>query len=126
MIRNPFRQKWQYGLKTNFHGSNLIRRATLSRTAGTKMPNRAMKRVFLILALTTAAGIGIIIGVGYAATMGVVGHFAPTLKSLPSDYGIEAETISFKSPDGLDLKGWWVSAQGNSASPATVILAHGK
>ena len=84
-----------------------------------------MKRVFLILALTTAVGIGVIIGVGYAATMGVVGHFAPTLKSLPNDYGIEAETISFKSTDGVDLKGWWISAQGNSGSPATVILAHG-
>jgi pimeloyl-ACP methyl ester carboxylesterase len=57
--------------------------------------------------------------------MGVVGHFAPTLKSLPHDYGIEAETISFKSPDGLDLRGWWISAQGNSGSRATVILAHG-
>jgi hypothetical protein len=44
MIRNPFRHKWRYGLKTNSHGSNLIRRTTLSRAAGAKMPNQAMQR----------------------------------------------------------------------------------
>jgi hypothetical protein len=44
MIRNPFRHKWPYGLKTNFHGSNLIRRAALFHAAETKMPNQAMQR----------------------------------------------------------------------------------
>jgi hypothetical protein len=42
MIRKPFRHKWQYGLKTNFHGCNLTRRARLSRATGTKMPKQAM------------------------------------------------------------------------------------
>ena len=84
-----------------------------------------MKRVLLILVLTTAVVTGLIIAVGYAATMGVVGHFARTFKSLPTDYGIEAKTISFKSVDGVDLKGWWISAQGNRDSLPTVILAHG-
>ena len=40
MIRTLFRHKWQYGLKTSFHGSNLIRRAKLSRATGTKTPNQ--------------------------------------------------------------------------------------
>ena len=84
-----------------------------------------MKRVLLILMLTTAVVTGSIIAVGYVATMGAVGHFAPTFKRLPKEYGIEAETISFKSLDGVDLKGWWISAEGNRASPVTVILAHG-
>jgi len=84
-----------------------------------------MKRVLLILVLTTVVVMGVIVGVGYAATMGVVGHFAPSFKSLPKDYGIEAETVSFKSVDGVDLKGWWISARPNPGSPATVILAHG-
>ena len=44
MIRNPFRHKWRYGLKTNSHGFNLIRRAMLSRAAGAKMRNQAMQR----------------------------------------------------------------------------------
>ncbi len=44
MIRNPFRHKRPYGLKTNFHGSNLIRRAELFHAAETKMPNQAMQR----------------------------------------------------------------------------------
>jgi hypothetical protein len=39
MTRNPFRHKWPYGLKTSFHGSNLIRRAALSHAAETKTPN---------------------------------------------------------------------------------------
>jgi len=43
MIRNPFRHKWRYGLKTNSHGSNLIRCAALSRATGAKMPNQAMR-----------------------------------------------------------------------------------
>lgn len=84
-----------------------------------------MKRVLLILVLTTAVVTGSIIAVGYVATMGAVGHFAPTFNRLPKEYGIEAETISFKSLDGVDLKGWWISAQGSRDSPATVILAHG-
>jgi hypothetical protein len=42
MIRNLFRHKWPYGLKTNFHGSNFIRRAALSRAAETKMPNQSI------------------------------------------------------------------------------------
>jgi hypothetical protein len=44
MTRNPFRHKWPYGLKTNFHGSTLIRRAALSHAAEMKMPNQAMQR----------------------------------------------------------------------------------
>ena len=43
MIRHPFRHKWLYGLKTNFHGSNLIRRAALFHAAETKMANQAMQ-----------------------------------------------------------------------------------
>ena len=84
-----------------------------------------MKRVLLILVLITVVVTGLIIAVGYVATMGAVGHFASTFKRLPNEYGIEAETISFKSRDGVDLKGWWIPAQGNPDSPATVILAHG-
>jgi pimeloyl-ACP methyl ester carboxylesterase len=84
-----------------------------------------MKRVLLILVLTTAVVIGLIIAVAYVATMGAVGHFASTFKHLPKEYGIEAETIHFKSLDGVDLKGWWISAEANRDSPATVILAHG-
>ena len=84
-----------------------------------------MKRVLLILVLITAVVTGLIIAIGYVATMGAVGHFASTFNRLPKEYGIEAETISFKSLDGVDLKGWWISAQGNQDSPATVILAHG-
>jgi hypothetical protein len=44
MTRNPFRHEWQYGLKTNFHGSNLIRRGALSHAVETKMPNQAMQQ----------------------------------------------------------------------------------
>jgi len=44
MIRNPFRHKWRYGLKTNSHGSNSIRHAPLSRATEAKMPDQTMQR----------------------------------------------------------------------------------
>ena len=40
MIRKPFRHRWLSGLKTNFPGSNFIRRAKLFRATGTKSPSR--------------------------------------------------------------------------------------
>jgi fermentation-respiration switch protein FrsA (DUF1100 family) len=43
----------------------------------------------------------------------------------PADVGLpRAETISFQTPDGLTLHGWWVPA-GASSSRATVILFNG-
>jgi alpha-beta hydrolase superfamily lysophospholipase len=41
----------------------------------------------------------------------------------PRDFGLQGETVSFHSTDGIVLKAWWLPAQG--APRATVIVAHG-
>lgn len=70
----------------------------------------------------------VVVGAGYLSTMNVVGHFAPSFGALPAQYGLESEAVSFQSLDGINLKGWWIPAQGVSHQPAalgTVVLAHG-
>ena len=41
----------------------------------------------------------------------------------PRDFDLLAETVSFRSTDGIPLKAWWLPAQGRPQ--ATVIVAHG-
>ena len=40
----------------------------------------------------------------------------------PSDYNLEYEKVSFKTNDGLTLKGWFIPS---SHSNATIIVGHG-
>lgn len=40
----------------------------------------------------------------------------------PSDYGMSYETAAFESPDGLELKGWFIP---NNQSNSLVIVCHG-
>ncbi|MEK6828366.1 MAG: alpha/beta hydrolase [Nanoarchaeota archaeon] len=42
--------------------------------------------------------------------------------SLPTDYGLEYENVSFKSTDNINLKGWLIKAE---KPKGTIILAHG-
>ena len=70
------------------------------------------------------------IAAGYLSTMSVVGHVAPLLKAVPAQYGLRTNEVSFLSLDGINLKGWWIPAQGTFPLPqhmglGTVILAHG-
>lgn len=75
-----------------------------------------------------AALAGLLVAVGYLGTMG--GIPSPALRKLgakPGDVGLDADTVSFRSRDGIDLKGWWIAALGGAgAARGTVILAHGR
>jgi pimeloyl-ACP methyl ester carboxylesterase len=82
-----------------------------------------MERWLITVGLAIAVLVAVVVAAGYLATMQVVGHLAPAFKSVPADYGLNAEVVSFQSLDGIDLKGWWIPAQGTAR--ATVILAHG-
>jgi fermentation-respiration switch protein FrsA (DUF1100 family) len=44
-----------------------------------------------------------------------------TSDKLPSEYGLEYESIEFSSTDGIPLKGWWIPAN----SSATIVVIHG-
>lgn len=86
------------------------------------------KRWLLGAAGGLAAIAGLLVAVGYLGTMG--GIPSPALRRLgtrPGDLGLTADTVSFRSRDGIDLKGWWIAAQqASGVVRGTVILAHGR
>jgi len=84
-----------------------------------------MRRFLITVCLLVVILTVLLTAAGYVATVEVVGRFAPTFKATPGNYGLETEVISFKSVDGIDLKGWWIAAQSRTAALPTVILAHG-
>lgn len=89
-----------------------------------------MKRWLVTLGLIGLVLAAVMIGAGYLSTTSAVGHFAPVLKVVPAQYGLRTEEVSFSSQDGINLKGWWIPAQGTFPLPqhralGTVILAHG-
>lgn len=93
-------------------------------------PEPRWKPWLIGLSLALLVLLAIFVVAGYLATMPVVGRFAPSFGAVPADYKLKAEPISFRSIDGIDLKGWWIPAQGNlpagqQAGRGTVILAHG-
>lgn len=68
-----------------------------------------------------AAGVGVLVVTGYVVTLPAVPSPASrTLGAAPPG----AESVSFWSQDGIDLKGWWMSA--GASAHASVILAHGR
>lgn len=40
----------------------------------------------------------------------------------PASFGLASEDVSFRSPDGVELRGWWVPAPG---AKGTVVMVHG-
>jgi dipeptidyl aminopeptidase/acylaminoacyl peptidase len=44
------------------------------------------------------------------------------IESNPADFGLEYADVSFPSPDGLTLRGWWL--EGGDDSP-TIVVVHG-
>jgi pimeloyl-ACP methyl ester carboxylesterase len=62
---------------------------------------------------------------GYVVTMAAFPSPASRrLGATPAAAGLAADVVSFRSRDGVDLKGWWMPALG--AARGTVILAHGR
>jgi uncharacterized protein len=88
-----------------------------------------MQRWIIKLGLGALVLAALVVGAGYLSTMSVVGHFAPSFKAAPAQYGLKSEAVSFQSLDGINLKGWWIPAQGSAPHQpgvlGTVILAHG-
>jgi pimeloyl-ACP methyl ester carboxylesterase len=51
-------------------------------------------------------------------------HFRDPLDGkTPASYGLKFHEIEFKSPDGIDLKGWYVPA--DKAAKGTIVYVHG-
>ncbi len=43
----------------------------------------------------------------------------------PQDYGLESEAISFKTRDGLTLRGWFIPTARRSDPKGTIVFCHG-
>jgi uncharacterized protein len=85
------------------------------------------KRVVWSAAVALFVIAATLVAVGYVATLpGVTSSALRRLGSTPADVGLAAGVVSFPSRDGIDLKGWWIPAQGVRAARGTVILAHGR
>ena len=46
-------------------------------------------------------------------------------KGNPADYNLEYENISFKTKDGLTLKGWFIQTKNTKAKNKAIIVGHG-
>jgi len=89
-----------------------------------------------LLAIFGALLVGGYLAAGYVRSNQWIGSHPQwrTLKATPSEYGLRAEVVSFRSEDGIELKAWWLPGQnGNEVRPGTgttrrpnVILAHGR
>jgi uncharacterized protein len=83
------------------------------------------KRIMRRVAWTILGILCLWLVVGYLATIPVVGNNAywRKLRAQPADFGLQAETVTFLSRDGISLKAWYIPAQGDPHG--TVIVAHG-
>jgi pimeloyl-ACP methyl ester carboxylesterase len=81
-------------------------------------------------ALGLAAGIGAGIFVGRVGLLGVailramIQGVRQPISHTPAQVGIPAQAASFRSDDGVDLRGWFVPAQAEHPAP-TVVFIHG-
>jgi len=64
------------------------------------------------------------LAVGYAASLPLMRRRAPDPTETPSDYGMDAQDVTFASRDGLALGGWWIPAA--SAARGTVVICSGQ
>jgi len=56
-------------------------------------------------------------------------HFPdPNDGKTPQDFGMTYQSVEFQSSDGIDLKGWWLPANGSSPGSAagTIVYVHGQ
>lgn len=63
--------------------------------------------------------------VGFLAITPVTGNhrYWRIFRAQPADFGLQAESVSFQSLDGIPLGAWYIPAQG--AARGTVIISHG-
>jgi fermentation-respiration switch protein FrsA (DUF1100 family) len=62
-------------------------------------------------------------GLAWSGSSKLMARRTPDPKASPSDYGLTYKDVSFKSHDGLTLRGWFILA--NSSAKGTVIFCHG-
>jgi len=84
---------------------------------------RRPTRVVLVLVLLAVVAY---LGISWKYADGVTRVVRDPLKKTPAYVQATYEDVSFKSRDGLDLKGWWFPAPGATAATKAVVMVHGK
>src|SRR3954467_14680465 len=78
----------------------------------------------LVAALASAAALAALNALAfYAAYRNVTGNGRVPLTVRPEQFGLSYEPVSFRTSDGLLLKGWFVPAK--APSSRTLLFCHG-
>ena len=83
---------------------------------------RPLRPVLVLVLLAVVAYLGI----SWKYADGVTRVVRDPLKKTPAYVQAAYEDVSFKSRDGLTLKGWWFPAPGSTAATKAVVMVHGK
>jgi fermentation-respiration switch protein FrsA (DUF1100 family) len=84
---------------------------------------RRLLRALVVLVLVAAIGY---LGISWKYADGVTRVTRDPLKKTPAYVQTRYEDVSFKSRDGLLLKGWWFPAPGSVPARKAAVLVHGK
>lgn len=80
---------------------------------------RRLVRVAVLLLLLLAV---LLVSLSFYVSRLVIHPYRTFAAEDPSDYGMDYENVTFRSPDGLELKGWLAE---NEGSDSVIILCHG-
>jgi len=95
------------------------------KAARVHVPHHRVQRFWRWFPALTVLALLFYATVGYLGSASMIGE-NPRWRGMnrgPRDFGLNGETVSFRSQDGVALKAWWLPADGNPRG--TVIIAHG-
>jgi uncharacterized protein len=95
----------------------------LSRPLTYRSTMRRALRSVLVLVLLVAVGY---LGISWKYADGVTRVTRDPLKKTPAYVQTNYADVSFKSRDGLTLKGWWFPAPGAAPATKAAVMVHGK
>src|SRR3970040_2298414 len=81
-----------------------------------------MRRIVALLLALIVAAAGAVFALAWIAAASILRPTRHAITRSPSDFGLAFEQVAFTSPDGTELRGWWVPAE---RPRAAVILLHG-
>jgi fermentation-respiration switch protein FrsA (DUF1100 family) len=85
-----------------------------------------MRRPFRPVLVLVLLAVVAYLGISWKYADGVTRVVRDPLTKTPAYVQSAYEDVSFKSRDGLNLKGWWFPAPGNLSTTKAVVMVHGK
>jgi predicted alpha/beta-fold hydrolase len=90
--------------------------------AGARRRRRILRRILIAFAVLAAAALIGMYGASVYFVQQNFSHRVEKLLAVPSDLGLQGETIALTSSDGIPLKAWWVPSD---PAKGAVIVLHG-